>query len=106
MGQFMAFPGRPNPHLFSTHTYVLGAITAADNFPQDQIASIGTEASVTQDTKPSTRSIVGGAGRYFGVSGQITLYGNGSNTSIEDVLGVARPAPNLRMFFYFADHRR
>ncbi|HEX5402487.1 MAG TPA: hypothetical protein VFX16_09325 [Pseudonocardiaceae bacterium] len=110
MGQFMLFPGRPNPHLYSVHTYVFGDITPDNNFPVDQISSIGTEASLTQDTKPSTRSISGGCGKYFSHSGQISLYGNGSNVTIEDVLGVARPAPNLRLFFYFDDdhsgHRR
>jgi hypothetical protein len=106
MGQFMLFRGRPNPHLYSTHTYVFGDITPDDNFPPDQFSSIGTEASLTQDTKPSTRAIVGGAGRFFGQSGQISLYGNGANVTIEDVLGVARPAPNLRLFCYFADNGR
>ncbi len=97
----MVFPGRPNPHLYGTMTHVFGLITADNNFPVDQVSSVGTEASLTQDTKPSIRSIVGGAGRYIGASGQITLFGNGTNVTIEDVLGRARPAPNLRFFFDF-----
>lgn len=101
VGSFMNSPSRPNPHLYSTQTHVLGRITPENNFPQDQICSTGTEASISQDTKPSTRSITGGAGRYIGAAGQISLFGNGSNVTIEDVFGIARPAPNLRMFFTF-----
>lgn len=101
IGSFMLYRGRPHPHLYGTMTHVFGLITADNNFPVDQVSSIGTEASPTQDTKPSTRSIVGGAGRYIGASGQITLYGNGSNVTFSDVFGVIRPAPNLRFFFEF-----
>lgn len=101
IGSFMLYRGRPHPHLYGTMTHIFGLITADNNFPVDQVSSIGTEASPTQDTKPSTRSIVGGAGRYIGASGQITLYGNGSNTTFSNVFGVIRPAPNLRFFFEF-----
>jgi hypothetical protein len=103
IGSFMSFPGRPNPHLYGTMTHIFGLITADDNFPVDQVSSVGTESSLTQDTKPSTRSIVGGAGRYFGASGQITLFGNGSNVTVSNVLGRSGPAPNLRFFFDFVD---
>jgi hypothetical protein len=103
MGEFVSFRGRPAPKLHSVHTYILGLITADDNFPEDQLTSTGTEASITQDTKPSTRSITGGAGKHFGASGQITLYGNGSNLTDSDILGVVGKAPNLRLFFHFAD---
>lgn len=100
-GSFMSFRGRPNPHLYSTMTHIFGLITPDNNFPPDQVNSIGTESSATQDTKPSTRSIVGGAGRYIGASGQITQFGNGSNVTTTDVLGRVGPAPNLRFFFSF-----
>ncbi len=103
VGTFMGYPGRPNPHLYGTQTHVLGHVTADNNFPVDQITSTGTEASVTQDTKPSTRSITGGAGKYIGAAGQIKLYGNGSNVTNEDVFGRVGPAPNLRMFFTFTN---
>jgi hypothetical protein len=103
IGSFMLYSGRLNPHLYSMMTHVFGLITPDNNFPPDQVSSIGTEASATQDTKPSRRSIVGGAGRYIGASGEITLFGNGSNTTQSDVLGVKRPAPNLRFFFTFLD---
>jgi hypothetical protein len=105
VGSFMNFPGRPNPHLYSTQTHVLGHVTADNNFPVDQICSTGTEASLTQDTKPSTRSITGGAGRYFGAAGQIRLFGNGTNVTFENVFGRVGPAPNLRMFFTFTNRR-
>lgn len=101
IGSFMSFPGRPNPHLYGTMTHIFGLITADNNFPVDQVCSIGTESSLTQDIKPSTRSIAGGAGRYVGASGQITLFGNGSNVTVSDVLGRSGPAPNLRFFFDF-----
>lgn len=104
MGEFIFSRGRPAPKLHSVHTYVLGAITDDNNFPEDQITSVGTEASLTQDTRPSTRSITGGAGRYFASSGQISLYGNGRNTTDSDVLGVVGKAPNLRLFYYFANN--
>lgn len=105
VGTFMGYPGRPNPHLYGTQTHVLGHVTADNNFPVDQITSTGTEASVTQDTKPSTRSITGGAGKYIGAAGQIKLFGNGSNVTNEDVFGRVGPAPNLRMFFTFTNSR-
>ncbi len=101
IGSFMSFPGRPNPHLYGTMTHIFGLITADNNFPVDQVSSVGTESSRTQDTRPSTRSIAGGAGRYIGASGQITLFGNGSNLTVSDVLGRSGPAPNLRFFFDF-----
>lgn len=103
IGSFMLFPERPNPHLYGHMTHIFGLITPDNNFPVDQVSSIGTEASLDQDTKPSTRSIAGGAGRYIGASGQITLFGNGTNVTIEDVLGRARTSPNLRFFFDFID---
>lgn len=103
IGSFMSFPGRPNPHLYGTMTHIFGLITADNNFPVDQVCSIGTESSRTQDTLPSTRSIAGGAGRYIGASGQITLFGNGSNVTVSDVLGRSGPAPNLRFFFDFIE---
>jgi hypothetical protein len=81
VGSFMGFPGRPNPHLYSTHTHVLGRITAENNFPVDQVSSTGTEASVTQDTKPSTRAITGGAGRYIGQSERLRPRGAGTQPS-------------------------
>jgi hypothetical protein len=105
VGSFMGYPGRPNPHLYSTHTHVLGRITAENNFPVDQVSSTGTEASVTQDTKPSTRSITGGAGRYIGAGGQIKVYGNGTNVTNQNVFGRVAPVPNLRMFFTFTNSR-
>jgi hypothetical protein len=105
VGTFMGYPGRPNPHLYGTQTHVLGHVTAENNFPVDQIVSTGTEASVTQDTKPSTRSITGGAGRYIGAAGEIKLYGNGTNVTSEDVFGRVGAAPNLRMFFTFTNSR-
>jgi hypothetical protein len=105
VGSFMFYPGRPNPHLYSTHTHVLGRITPDNNFPADQISSTGTEASVTQDTKPSTRSITGGAGKYIGAAGQIALFGNGTNVTNDNIFGVIRQVPNLRMFFTFTNGR-
>lgn len=104
IGSFMSYPGRPNPHLYGTMTHIFGLITAANNFPPDQVSSIGTESSATQDTNPSTRSIVGGAGRYLGASGQITQFGNGTNTTFTNIFGISRPAPNLRFFFEFVQN--
>jgi hypothetical protein len=101
MGSFMSFPGRPNPHLYSTMTHVFGLVTAANNFPPDMITSVGTESSATQDTNPSTRALTGGAGRYIGATGQVILHGNGSNVTMTDVLGRPGTAPNLRFTFQF-----
>jgi hypothetical protein len=103
MGSFMSYPGRPNPHLYSNMTHVFGLVTATNNFPPDMITSVGTESSATQDTSPSTRAITGGAGRYIGASGQVTLNGNGSNVTITNVLGRPGIAPNLRFTFEFVD---
>jgi hypothetical protein len=103
IGSFMLYRARLNPHLYSVMTHLFGLITPDDNFPPDQINSIGTEASATQDTKPSIRSIVGGTGRYVGATGQISLFGNGSNVTQSNVLGAVRPAPNLRFFFNFTE---
>jgi hypothetical protein len=102
IGSFMSFRDRPNPHLYGTMTHVFGLITATNNFPPDTITSTGTEASVTQDTIPSTRAITGGTGRFVGASGQITLFGHGTNVTNETVLGRVAPAPNLRFIFSFS----
>ncbi|HLX48821.1 MAG TPA: hypothetical protein VKS82_10860 [Streptosporangiaceae bacterium] len=106
IGSFMSYPGRPNPHLYGTQTHIFGLITAENNFPPDQVSSIGTESSATQDTNPSIRSIVGGAGRYLGASGQITQFGNGTNVTFTNVLGISRPAPNFRFFFEFVQNQQ
>lgn len=102
-GSFMLYPGRFNPHLISSMTHIFGLITDENNFPADQITSFGTEASATQDTKPSTRAITGGTGRFIGASGQIALYGNGSNVTNENVFGRIAAAPNLRFVFTLLD---
>ncbi len=101
-GTFMGSPSRPQPHRYSNQTHVLGLITPDNLFPEDQISSIGTESSRSQDTKPSTRAIVGGAGRYFGASGQITQFGHGNNVTSVNIEGFISPAPNFRFFFTFA----
>jgi hypothetical protein len=102
-GTFMGSPSRPQPHRYSNQTHVFGLITPDNLFPPDQISSIGTESSRTQDTLPSTRAIVGGAGAYRGVSGQITQFGHGTNTTAVNIVGIVNPAPNFRFFFTFAD---
>jgi len=102
-GNFIASPDRRQPHRYSNQTHVLGLLTADDFFPEDQISSIGTESSRTQDTLPSTRAIVGGAGRYIGASGQITQFGHGTNSTAVNILGVITPAPNFRFIFTFTN---
>jgi len=99
-GSFMNyFPGRPNPHLYSTMTHVFGLITPDNNFPPDMICSTGTEASATQDTKPSTRAITGGAGKYIGAAGEISVQGNGTNITLDTVFGRTVLSPNLTFTF-------
>ena len=100
-GSFIWSPGRLQPHRFSIQQHIFGTISPADLFPEDQIASQGTESSRTQDTLPSTRVITGGSGKYFGASGQITQYGHGKNNTLINVLGQVQTAPNFRMHFKF-----
>jgi hypothetical protein len=100
-GMFIASPSRRQPHRYSNQTHVLGLITPDNLFPEDQISSIGTESSRTQDTLPSTRAIVGGAGRYIGAAGQIAQFGHGTNSTVVDIVGVVSPAPNFRFYFTF-----
>lgn len=104
MGSFMNFfPDRPNPRLYSTMTHVFGLVTPENNFPADMITSTGTEASTTQDTKPSTRAITGGAGKYIGARGEISVQGNGTNVTPDTVFGRTVFAPNLTFTFTLLD---
>ncbi len=100
-GCFISSPARPQPHRYSTQTHIFGLITPDNLFPVDQISSTGTESSRTQDFKPSTRSITGGAGRYRGATGQITQYGHGMNVTFVNIFGSMTPAPNFRFIFSF-----
>ena len=97
-GWFITNPGRPNPAVISTQEYLFGRISAAQPSPPDQLVSSGLEAGV-----PVTiRSLIGGAGRYRGVAGEVAQQTIGSNKTVFNGAGTpgpgGNPAPNYRFY--------
>ena len=71
---------RTEPHALTHQEYVFGSITPDNLFPPDNLTSSGLEG--TGGSQATTRSIVGGTGRYFGATGQVVQHPNGVNTTV------------------------
>lgn len=84
---------RPDPQVVTQQEYLLARFTADDYFPVDQLVSSGLEGDLAG--RPSTRSVVGGAGRYHGANGSVVQHTTGGNTT---------GGPNFRFDFTLAKH--
>ena len=91
-GWFILNAARPVPHLMSTVEYLFSRISDAQPSPVDQIVSSGVEGG----TPVVTRSIIGGAGRYRGMTGELVEQVIGSNTTVLN--GSTNHAPNWRIY--------
>jgi hypothetical protein len=91
-GWFILNPARPVPHLMTTVEYYFNRITAAQPSPPDQLVSSGLEGGVPV----VIHSIIGGAGRYRGVTGELVSQAIGTNKTILN--GTTSPTPNWRIY--------
>jgi hypothetical protein len=93
-GSTLVHAQRPEPHVQTSQEFIFGPMTPDHLFAADNISSSGTEG--TFETKQvAHRAIIGGTGRYFGVTGAQRQEGTGFNTSIfADGTG---SAPNFQM---------
>jgi hypothetical protein len=90
-GAFMINPARPLPHGVTTQDFQFGDITAAQLSAPDQLVASGVEGGGTV-----TRAVIGGTGRYRGVTGEMIEQVIGTNkTLLNDGFG---PAPNFRFY--------
>lgn len=98
-------PGRRQPHLLSTQTFILGLLGDADPSPDDQLISHGVEHGNSPEIS-FTRAVIGGTGRYNGARGYLVEEAWGENTSVLANYGppdFAPQAPNHRYSFYLLD---
>lgn len=72
--------GRPEPHALTTQEFLFDAIVPDAVFPADLLVTSGVEGGEDEGWS-ATRAVVGGAGRWFGASGQVTQVMTGANTS-------------------------
>jgi hypothetical protein len=96
-GWFITNPGRPAPVVISTQEYLFGRISDALPSPPDQLVSSGLEAGVT-----TTRSLIGGSGRYRGVVGDVVQQLIGTNKTMFNGAGIPGPggSPAFNNRFY------
>jgi hypothetical protein len=96
-GWFITNPGRPAPAVISTQEYLFGRISSAIPSPPDQLVSSGLETGAT-----TTRSVIGGTGRYRGVAGEVVQQQIGTNKTVFNGAGApgpgGSPAPTLRFY--------
>ena len=87
---------RPLPHLLTTHDYIFGSITEAQQFPPDILSSNGLEGT-PDDSQRAVRVVVGGSGKYLGATGQLVQQNYFKNTTV--LAGVGVQAPNWTFEF-------
>lgn len=87
---------RSEPHTTSHQDYLFGPVTEQDPFPADMLSSVGIEGTNHRDVI-GTRAVVGGIGRYKGVTGQVTQEWFADNTTL--LSGLEIPSPCFRFRF-------